>query len=52
MKEARAPRWKFLAARLFGKKIVGIDRQRWPHTVRVVGYQWRGVLYLTEERTT
>jgi hypothetical protein len=43
-----APRWKLWAAKLFGERIVGADAD-----YEVVGYMWRGKMYVTDAgRTT
>lgn len=36
-------RWTVLCARLFGRRVVGEDGD-----YRVVAYEWRGKLYLTD----
>ncbi len=39
----KASRWTVWMARLFGEKIIGGDG-----TYRVVGYHWRGKMYVTD----
>lgn len=39
----KAPRWKRILARLFGKRVTGTDEG-----FTCVGYQWRGVTYMTD----
>jgi hypothetical protein len=49
-RSSKASPWTLLLARLFGTKVAGIDEMDGKRTI-VVGYRWRGVLYMTDERT-
>lgn len=45
MKYKKAPKWKFLLARIFGKRQVHFDTN-----VIIVTYYFRGSMYITEVR--
>ena len=47
----RCPAWKSRLARLLGKKVTGIDKTDSIRT-EIEGYQWRGVIYVTNCRQT
>ena len=44
-----APRWKVALARWFGRRFTGEDTHNGV-TKTIVGYEWRGKLYLTDYR--
>lgn len=43
----KASRWTMLRARWFGRRVEGVDMGN-----KVVGYEWRGRLYLTDFQKT
>ena len=42
----REPWWKFMLARLFGKKRIGVDHVEDGQVFIMEGYMWRGRLYI------
>ena len=36
--------WHFILPKIFGKMFIGVDGNHW-----VIGYNFRGILYITDE---